>query len=324
MKLTKDQLIKLYTLMVRTRELDGLIINALKTGKAIGFFHSGLGEEAVSIGGCTFTLKDDDYLYPHHRGHAIGFFLARGLSPKAFVAYHLCKVPQDVEGPTPVERGIFGVSGTIGGSFVLSVGMAITAKKNGKGQVTACFFGDGAANRGTLHEAMNLASVWNLPIAWICENNLYAQFMPFKDAFAREDIADIAASYNMPGVVVDGQDVLAVHEAVQAAVARARAGDGPSLVECKTYRYRGHSEGGPDIAHYEPRPTEEVEAWKKRDPIVLFREALLKQGTLTKADIKKIDKETETEIEALEQYADECPRPQPEDPSVLDRLLYAE
>ncbi|MBW2091596.1 MAG: thiamine pyrophosphate-dependent dehydrogenase E1 component subunit alpha [Deltaproteobacteria bacterium] len=324
MELTKDQLITFYTLMVRTRKLDELIVNALKSGKAIGFFHSGQGSEAVPIGGCTFNLREDDYLYPHHRGHAIGYFLARGLSPKPFVASHLGKVPQNVEGPEATERGVFGVSGTIGASFVLSAGMAITAKKNGKGQITACFFGDGAANRGTMHEAMNLASVWKLPIVWICENNLYAQYMPLKDSMAREDISDLAASYNMPGVIVDGQDVLAVHEAVKAAVDRARSGEGPSLVECKTYRYRGHSEGGPDISHYEPRPAEEVEAWKQRDPIKLFRENLLQQGVLTDADVERIDKEIDAEVESLEKYADECPIPKPEDPSVLDKLLYAD
>lgn len=325
MNLNNDHLIQLYTLMVRTRKFDELMVQGIAEGKLISFFHSGQGEEAVGVGGCTFTLKDDDYLYPHHRGHMIGFYLARGISPKYFVAGHYGKsLPEKPEGPTMEERGIFGLSGTIGGGFVLALGWGIAAQKNKKDQVTACFFGDGASGRGTLHEAMNMASVWNLPIVWICENNQYGQWMPIKEAYAREDIADLAAGYNMPGVVVDGQDVLAVHEAVQAAVDRARAGNGPSLVECKTYRYRPHVEGTPDLAHADSRPAEEMEAWLKRDPINLFREKLLKQGVMNDVDVERIDKETDTEVEELDKLCLESPKPPVEDPSILDKMLYAE
>jgi len=144
--------------------------------------------------------------------------------------------------------------------------------------------------------------------------------MPLKDAYAKEDIADLAAGYGMPGVVVDGQDVIAVHEVVQAAVERARAGDGPSLVECKTYRYRAHSEGA-DIAHYGPRSEEEIEAWKKRDPIKLFQERLLEQGVLTQEDIERIGREATAEMEEAEQFAMESPLP---DPDILEKALYAD
>lgn len=324
MELEKDQLIKLYTLMLKTRKLDILLVDGLKQGKLVGFYHSGQGEEAVSIGGCTFNMRDDDYLYPHHRAHGLGFQLARGISPKGWVAQHHGKSPGDIEGPTSVERGIFGISGTIGGSFVLSLGWALAAKMNDTGQVCVCYFGDGASGRGTLHEAMNMASVMKLPIVWVCENNLYGQWMPIKDAFAREDIADLAYSYNMPGVVVDGQDVLAVHEVVGAAIDRARNGEGPSMVECKTYRYRAHSEGGADIAHFEPRPAEELEAWKKRDPINLFRDKLLKQGVLTEDDVARIDQEIDDEVIALEKFSEDCPKATISDPSVLDFFLYAD
>ncbi|MBW2085036.1 MAG: hypothetical protein JRI54_03290, partial [Deltaproteobacteria bacterium] len=197
----------------------------------------------------------------------------------------------------------------------------LAAKKNKRQQVMVSVFGDGGSNRGTLHEAFNLSSVWKLPIVWICDNNGMAQFMPIKDAYAREDIADLAAGYDMPGVVVDGMDVLAVQEAVQAAVARARAGDGPSLVEAKTIRYRSHSEGSPDVVHNQPRSEEKIEAWKKRDPIESFKAKLLEQGMLTEADVDKINQEADAEMAEIEKFCTDSPPP---DVSVLEKLLYAE
>ena len=325
MALNKEQLTRFYTNMVRARKTDEMVVKGLQEGKVVSFYHSVQGSEAVGVGVCTF-LRDDDYLYPHHRGHGIAYLIGKRASIKGFVAEHYGKATglaggvAGFHGVDP-EHGIFGVGGTIGSQFPVSVGWALAAKKNGKGQVTVCCFGDGSSNRGTLHEAMNMAAVWKLPIVWVCENNLYAQFMPLKDAYPREDIADLAAGYNMPGVVVDGQDVIAVHEAVQAAVEKARAGDGPSLIECKTYRYRVHSEGSPDISHVDPRPQEEIEAWKKRDPIKLFQEKLLEQEVLTQADIERIDAEATAEIEEVERFAIESPQP---DPDILHKLLYAD
>jgi TPP-dependent pyruvate/acetoin dehydrogenase alpha subunit len=325
MELNKDQLIKLYTTLVRVRKIDDLTCRGLREGKVLGFFHSGQGEEAVGVGGCTF-LRKDDFIYAHHRGHGLAYIMAKGADPKGFLAEHYGKATGSCNGVSGFhnvypELGIFGFSGTIGSAFPLSLGWGVAAQNNGREQVVVCFFGDGNSNRGTLHEAMNTASVWKLPIVWVCQNNLYAQFMPIRDAFAREDIADLAAGYGMPGVVVDGQDVLAVHEAVQAAVARARSGAGPSLLECKTYRYRTHSEGTRDISHFEPRPPEELEAWKKRDPIKLFQEKLLKDGVLSEADVERIDQEADAEVEEVEKFADESPVP---DPEVMKTYLYAE
>ena len=324
MQLKKAQLVKLYTNMVRARKADEMIVKGLQEGKVVSFYHSGQGEEAVGVGGCTF-LKEDDYVYAQHRGHGIAHILAKGASLKAFIAEHYGKATGAAGGIAGFhfvepEKGIFGGAGTIGWTFPVALGSALAAKKRNKAQVVVAFFGDGASNRGTLHEAMNLASVWKLPVVWVCHNNLYAQFMPIKDAYAKQDIADLAAGYGMPGVVVDGQDVIAVHEAVQAAVERARAGDGPSLIECKTYRYRAHSEGA-DIAHYAPRDPEEIEAWKKRDPIKLFQEKLLEQGVLTETDIERIDKEVTKEMEEVERFAVESPLP---DPSILEKALYAD
>lgn len=323
MKLEKEQLIKLYTNMVRARKADEMCVKGVYDGKVVCFFHSGQGEEAVGVGACTF-LRKDDYLYPHLRGHGIAYILAKGGSPKGHLAEHYGKVAGSVGGiagfhGADPELGILGGAGTIGSQFPVSVGWGLAARKRGKEQVVVCCFGDGSSNRGTLHEAMNLAAVWKLPIVWVCQNNLYAQHMPIKDAYPREDIADLAAGYNMPGVVVDGQDVIAVHEVVQAAVERARAGDGPSLIECKTYRYRTHTEGTPDVAHADPRPQEEIEAWKKRDPIKLFQEKLLEQGVLAQEDVERIDSEATAEMEEAERFAMESPVPSPD---ILEKALY--
>ena len=325
MELSKEQLIKLYTNLVRARKLDEVTCQGLREGKVLGFFHSGQGEEAVPVGGCTF-LREDDYIYAHHRGHGLAYILSKGAKPHGFLAEHYGKVTSyclGISGFHNVEPslGILGFSGTIGSAFPLALGWGVAAQNNGRQQVVVCFFGDGNSNRGTLHEAMNTASLWKLPIVWVCQNNLYAQFMPIKDAYARDDIADLAAGYGMPGVVVDGMDVLAVYEAVQAAVARARAGDGPSLLECKTYRFHVHSEGTRDISHYEPRPPEEVAAWKKRDPILLCRQKLLAQGVLTEADVARIDQEADAEAVEVERFASESPKP---DPAKLPSFLYAD
>jgi len=325
MALDREQLLLLYTNLVRARKMDETVVKALQEGKVVSFYHSGQGSEAVGVGVCTF-LRDDDYLYPHHRGHGLAYLIGKRGDVKAFLAEHYGKTTGMAGGMAGFHgvdpaHGIFGGGGTIGSQFPVSVGWALACKKNSRGQVTICAFGDGSSNRGTLHEAMNMAAVWKLPIVWVCENNLYAQFMPIKDAYPREDIADLAAGYDMPGVVVDGQDVIAVHEAAQAAVERARAGEGPSLIECKTYRYRSHSEGSRDVSHADLRPQEEIEAWKKRDPVKVFREKLVEQGVLTEADVERIDREADEWAAEIDRFATESPVP---DASVLEKALYAE
>jgi pyruvate dehydrogenase E1 component alpha subunit len=246
MQLDKEILTKLYVNLVRGRKFDEAFVKASAEGKMMCLFHSGQGEEAVGVGACTF-LRKDDYVSLTHRGHGLPQFISKGAAPAAIFAEHLGKSTGVSRGVTSAgtylsvpELGILGRSATIGGQFPVTAGWALAAKKRGKGQVVVCFFGDGAANRGTIHEAMNLASLWKLPIVYICSNNLIAQFMPSKDSCCLENIADMAPAYNMPGVVVDGMDVLAVYEATQTAVDRARAGGGPSLIECKTYRFRTH------------------------------------------------------------------------------------
>lgn len=328
MILGREERIKLFNNLVRTRMADEALTKAVYEGKLMSAFHSGQGQEAVGVGSCTF-LREDDYIYPTHRGHGLSVLVCRGAPLSALFAEHKGKATGPSRGIGAVgtyisfpELGIFGRGGTIGTGFPVSAGWALAAKKRGKGQVVICFFGDGASNRGTLHEAMNLAAVWKLPIIYICENNLIAQFMPSSDACARENIADMADAYCMPGMVVDGMDVIAVHEAVQPAVARARAGKGPSLIECKTYRFKKHFEGGlPDWCHAEVRSPAEIEAWKRRDPLKLYRDRLLNDGTLNEESVRRIENEVAAEIEEAERFAEESAIP---DPSILDKALYAD
>jgi pyruvate dehydrogenase E1 component alpha subunit len=324
MKLEKEQLLDLYRNLVRARRLDELMVAAFQQGKVI-MFHSGQGEEAVAAGACTF-LRNDDYVYITHRGHGLAHIVAKGGSMKGFLAEHYGKATGACGGTSAVhyaepEVGILGYSMTLGSGFAVSVGWGLAAKKNGRQQVVVCFFGDGTSNRGTLHEAMNLVSLWKLPVVWVCSNNGYGQFVPVADAFPRQDIADLATSYDMPGVTVDGQDVLAVHEAVQTAVSKARAGGGPSLVECKTYRYRPHGEGLRDVVHHWPRPAEEIDTWKQRDPIGLFKGKLIGEQSFPESELDRIEREIDAEIAEVERFADESPLAEADR---LRDLLYAD
>jgi TPP-dependent pyruvate/acetoin dehydrogenase alpha subunit len=326
MKLTKEQMMKLYKNMVRVRKLDEVMVKALLAGKIPSFFHSQQGQEAVGVGVCSF-LRKDDYLMFSHRGHGIGKTLPKGVPPRAIIAEHYGKVTGSCGGMSgfhtaDMELGIPGISGTLGGGFVLAAGLGIATILRGEGQVVVCIEGDGTYCRGTFHEAAIMAANWNLPIVWVIENNQYMTFTPICEYYPMENIADLAFGYGMPGVVVDGQDVIAVYEAAQNAVDRAREGKGPSLIECKTYRFRSHAEGVPDIKGTELRPQEEIEMWKKRDPVNLFREKLLKEGVFKQVDVDRIDREAAEEMEAAERLATEDPMTA--DPEIfLKRALYA-
>lgn len=326
MKLEKDQLKKLYVNLVRTRAFDQAAVRWMAEGKLLSFFHPAFGGEAPGVGGTTF-LRPDDVIYPHLRGHGLPHLIGKGADPKTYMAEHCGRSTGAGGGLGAVhaeypELGIYGGGGTIGSGFPVSVGWALAAKKNGRGQVVVCFFGDGTSNRGTFHEAANMAAVWKLPVIWVCENNGIAQYVPIAEAYPLEDLASLAAGYGMPGVVVDGQDVAAVAEAVNIAVERARAGKGPSFIECKTARFGAHGVGNPDAIHGEPRDPKEIEELKKRDPLILFRTRLLEQGILSEADVERIDQEAQAEVEETERFIDESPFP--DDPALLDRALYAD
>lgn len=325
MKLEKEDLILMYKNMVRTRKLDELMIAGLQNGKVGSFYHSAQGSEGLAVG-VGSSLNKDDYLYAHHRGHGIGYIISKGASALEFIGEHYGKSNGACGGISGFhfvapEFGAMGCAGTIGSQFPVPLGWGLSCKKNGRGQVAVSCFGDGSSNRGTLHEAFNLASVWKLPIVWVCDNNGVAQYTPIKDAYPKDDIADLAAGYDMPGVVVDGMDILAVYEAMQAAIARARAGDGPSMIEAKTTRFRSHSEGSPDVYHFTPRPPEIVEEWKKRDAILSFSKKLIEQGHMTESDMESFDTEIDAEVAEIDRVCVECPAPEP---SILNSVLYAD
>lgn len=325
MKLTKEQQVKLYTNMVRVRKLDELMVQSLYGGKVVSFFHSQQGQEAIGVGVCTF-LRQDDYLFYTHRGHGLCEVISKGLPAKAFIAEHYGKATGSCKGiagfhTSDLKRGIFGLGGTVGGEFTLGAGAGVAAKQRGKGQVVAFFFGDGATGRGTFHTALLMSAYWKLPVIWLCSNNTMAQWVPTKVTCPKENLADFAFGYGIPPTVVDGQNVVAVYEAVQAAVDRARAGEGPSFIEFKTCRFRAHLEGFPDISQWGLRSEEEVEVWKERDPIELFKKRLLEQGVLTEADIERIDREAMEEVEEADRFATESPVP---DPAILEKALYAD
>jgi TPP-dependent pyruvate/acetoin dehydrogenase alpha subunit len=317
MKLKREQKLKLYTNLVRVRKLDEMMVKALLAGKLSSHWTSQKGQEAVGVGASSF-LRKHDYVFYCHRGH--------GISPGVYIAEHFGKGTGGACGMKyyshfDMELGIPGLSGTLGGDFVLAAGIGIAAKKRGKGQVVVCMQGDGTYGRGTFHEAALMAANWKLPVIWGVENNQYMIYTPTSEIYPKENIADLAFGYGMPGIVVDGQDVIAVCEAFQAAVDRARAGEGPSLIECKTYRIEPHVYAMGDLKGWKPRPQEEIDVWRKRDPINLFRERLLKEGILKKADVDRIDRDVAKEMEEAERFADESPPP---DPEILKQALYSD
>jgi pyruvate dehydrogenase E1 component alpha subunit len=207
------------------------------------------------------------------------------------------------------SSGMLGATAVVGAGLPIAAGAGLSIKLRKTDQVVACFFGDGASNQGTFHEAINMASIWNLPVLFVCENNLYAMGTHQTIVMTIENIADRAAAYGIPGVVADGNDVLAVYEAAHEAVDRARKGKGPTLIECKTYRHKGHSRFDP--ATY--RPKEEVEKWMKRDPIAQFKARLIEMKTLTEEEVNKIEQEVTATVDDAVKFAVESPHPAPEE-----------
>jgi len=305
----RDTLLALYHQMLVLRRFEQAAARTYREGKIPGFIHLYIGEEAVAAGVCAH-LRPDDKVGSTHRGHAHA--LAKGVPPREVWgrstgcsggrggSMHLYSK----------ERGLLGTNGIVGYGLPLAAGAAFTAKYLDTSQVAVGFFGDGAANLGCFHEIMNMASIWKLPIVFVCENNLYATELPFLKTTAGQSVANRAASYAMPAVEVDGQDVLAVYEAVGEAIARARGGDGPSLIECRTYRYVGHHEGDPGTGY---RTREEVEEWKKRDPILLFGKHLLDGKVATQEDLDQIEEEAKALIQDAIAYANKSPWPSPDE-----------
>jgi pyruvate dehydrogenase E1 component alpha subunit len=277
-------------------------------GKIHGTMHLSIGMEASAVGAIA-ALRPDDLILSTHRGH--GHCIAKGADLNLMTAEFMGKENGYCRGRggsmhiADVAGGNLGANGVVGGGIATAMGVGLGLKMQKRNQIILCFFGDGAANLGTFNESLNMAAIWTLPVVYVCENNQYAMSFPIKKAFAIERISDRAAGYGMPGVTVDGNDVLAVYEAVSQAVKRAREGKGPSLIENVTYRWRGHSKS--DANRYRTR--EEIEVWKQKCPIQRFRTRLIEDGVLTEEEADQIEQEAYASIEAAVEFAEVSPEP---------------
>ncbi len=315
MNLSNGQLVELLRKMVTIRLFEEKIIDLYARGLVPGLAHLYVGEEAIATGVCANLLKND-YITSTHRGH--GHVIAKGADLKYMMAELFGKKTGYCKGKggsmhiADVDIGILGANGIAGGGIPIAVGAGLSPKMRKTDQVTACFFGDGSSNNGTFHEGLNFASVHRLPVVFICENNRYGISVSQKQHQAIQDISIRAVAYNMPGITIDGNDVLAVYETSCKAIQRARAGEGPTLVECKTYRWRGHHEGDPNQGK-RYRTMEEVKEWMEKCPIRRFEEKLVSEKVLTKMKAKKIWEEVEKEIEEAVAFANESSFPSPQD-----------
>jgi pyruvate dehydrogenase E1 component alpha subunit len=308
-----NTLISLYRTMVIIRRFETLVGDLFAAGKIPGFIHLSIGQEASSVGVCSI-LRPDDYITTTHRGH--GHVIAKGGNLKKMIAELLgrktgyCKGKGGSMHIADFSLGILGANGVVGGGFPIAVGAGLSIKLRRADQVVVCFFGDGASNRGTFHEALNMAAIWKLPILFVCENNCYSSTTPTAYSCSVADIATRAVGYNIPGASVDGNDILIVREAAKKAVERARQGEGPTLLENKTYRRRGHFEGDPQ----KYRTQAEVVEWeKKNDPIQRFATFLRNERILTKEIEKEIQEQAGVELDEAVAFAEQSEWPRPED-----------
>ncbi len=308
MGLTTDQMVDMLRRMWQIRFFEQNVIELFKRGLITGSTHVSLGEEATAVGACA-ALRTTDFITSTHRGH--GHCIAKGGELKPMMAELLGKANGYCGGKggsmhiADMDLGILGANGIVGGGLTLAVGAALSCQYLGTDQVSLCFFGDGAMNQGGFYEGANLASVWKLPLIYFCENNQYALSTPLTNNTTVVDLAERASGLGLPGVRVDGNDVLAVYEAVEAATKRARAGEGPSLINAVTYRWEGHTIGDPQIY----RTREEVDEWKKRDPIVRFTTYLLDQGVLTDEQARQVEDSARQAVEEAVEYAKMAPEP---------------
>ncbi|MGN8897558.1 thiamine pyrophosphate-dependent dehydrogenase E1 component subunit alpha [Flavonifractor sp. HCP28S3_F3] len=293
-----------YTVMYRTRRFEEEVFEFYKRGLMPGLAHLYLGEEAIATGACA-TLRDDDYIGSTHRGH--GHLVARGADLNRMMAEILGKETGYSKGKggsmhiMAMDKGILGANGIVGGEIPIATGAAYSAKYRGTDQVTLAFFGDSASNEGTFHESLNMAAAWDLPCVYIIENNLFGISVDIRRVTKEHELSKRAVGYGIPGYTIDGNDVFAVYDTVKQAVERARRGEGPTLIECLTYRWQGHHVGDPG----EYRDPQELADWKAREPIG----QLEKRGLLTQAEIDAIKAGVEEEIQAACKFAEESPYP---------------
>jgi len=302
---TAEQLLDMYERMLLIRRVEKQLSEDFKAGLLPGAVHLYVGQEAVAVGMCEH-LHDSDWITGTHRGH--GHYLAKGGDPKPMMAEiygranGICKGMGGSMHVADFSKGIVGANGIVGGGLAITAGAALAAKLDGKGQIAVCFFGDGAANQGVFMETLNVSTLWNLPMIFMCEHNTYSEFSP-TDTVTAGELADRARAFGMPTTVVDGNDVTEVWEAAGAAADRARSGDGPSFIEARTYRIHGHIEAEVHFLSSTYRDDEEIEQWRQRDPIDRLRAQLLSSGVADEAALTKIESGIQETVAAAEQYA---------------------
>jgi len=305
-----SKLLEMYRQMLTIRFFEEKVFELYGQNLVPGTIHLYAGEEAVAVGVCA-NLRRDDYITSTHRGH--GHCIAKGARLDKTMAEILgrktgyCKGKGGSMHIADFSIGMLGATAVVGAGIPIATGASLSVRLRSTDQVVVCFFGEGASNQGTFHEGINLAAIWRLPVVFVCENNVYAMGTRQSRVMLVDNVADRAAGYGIPGSVVDGNDVLAVYEATHEAVARARRGEGPTLLECKTYRLKGHSRFDP--ATY--RPKEEVEEWLGKDAIARFQTKLLEMGVLTEDEIQKTVQNVRHEVENATKFALDSPFPDP-------------
>lgn len=304
----KGLMVESYRKMVLIRKFEMCASKLFAQNKLPGFLHLYVGEEAVATGVCS-ALEVTDYITSTHRGH--GHLIAKGGDVKKMMAELFAKETGYCKGKggsmhiSDRDKGILGANGIVGAGIPIATGAAFASKYNGDGRVAVSFFGDGAANRGTFHEALNMAAAFKLPAVFVCENNLFAISVCARYHMAISDISDRAAAYGMPGYSIDGNDVELVYETTKAAVERARRGEGPTLIECKTWRHRGHYEGDPD----DYRTAEEKAEWMQKDPIERLAKRLIEEGICTQAELDAIASDADKLLAEAIDEAEAAPVP---------------
>jgi pyruvate dehydrogenase E1 component alpha subunit len=309
-ELKKQQKIEMLKNLITIRRFEEKTIQLYQTAKIWGYLHPSIGQEGIATGAC-MALDKDDYIISHHRGH--GHCIAKGADLNKMMAELFGKATGYCKGRggsmhiADTELRMLGANGIVGGGIPISVGAGFSCKMENKGEVVLCFFGDGASNNGEFHESLNMSAVFKLPVIYVCENNMYAISMSSCDSVACEDVANRASAYDIPGVIVDGTDPVAVYKAVTRAAELAREGKGPSLVETKAYRFGGHHPNDP--AEY--REKEEVEYYKKeKDPVKNFKKKLLDAKVVTKKEIDAMEDEVQRAVDESVKFAESSPEPE--------------
>jgi len=311
--LNKEKILKMYQDMLKIRYFENKITDVYSKGLMPGLAHLYIGEEAVAVGTCA-NLTERDFAVSTHRGH--GHLIAQGVDLKKMMAEVLgkeigyCKGKGGSMHIMDINKGILGANGIVGAGIPIATGSAYSAKIRGTDQVTISFFGEAASNQGTFHESINMAAAWKLPVVYVCENNLYGISVDIRKVTNTKDIATRALAYDIPGVVVDGNDVLEVYRVTKEAVDRARKGEGPSLIECKTYRWKGHNLGDPGRIY---RLEEERKEWMKRCPIKTFQERLIKEKIYSEEKLNLIEKNIKEMIREITDFAIKSPYPREEE-----------